>query len=244
MSSDQITELFLHLEGECGGDGNGIVTFAEGESVLTKGVDLEVDECAQLALTAIQNKGYAIWHTRKISVGWSADGQCHPFRADGRGWKGYLAHNGTWSSGAVLAEYLRVGSDTAALARCLGKFGLAKCEERGLFPSSGVFLLGGDDGDCRAIKRSGDLQFDPETGIVASSFPARGYPLAWDVATGSHRLGKPMPKEAARKSAWTAEDAKRWGFLEKRDRAASRTDTFTSWIPTRLPENRRLIGDD
>lgn len=196
ISRSELIDLFEYLEKQCGGDGNGFVLVApDGSTTTQKGVKLASGDIVKRANPWIRKGASLIWHTRKVSVGWVADEQCHPHVVRGKKSNGHLVHNGTWWDGSVLASYLGCGSDTAALAKVIGKFGVKGAESRGLFPRTGVFLME-LDGELRAIKKGGDLYYCPRTGIFASDFPHwwRGFDDCWEVDTGSHSLLAPPPK--------------------------------------------------
>lgn len=206
VSRARLVRLFEYLESTCGGDGNGWVAVAgDGSEYQTcKSLELSARQAAH-DVHRLKRQGYhCYFHTRKVSVGWLSDSQCHPHEVSGPAWDGYLCHNGTWSDGAPLARYLRVGSDTAALAHLLGRHDIDDLEKRRLFPVSGVFLLTGTPrGESsvvhRVLKLSGDLWYCPDSSIWASDFP-----LEWDankpglsvfeVQTGRHNLLKVAPK--------------------------------------------------
>lgn len=198
---NDLCNLFEMLEKSCGGDGNGFVAIGpNGEEYSEKAVKLTSDDIVKKTWRLLR-KGWSLYfHTRKISVGWSSDKQCHPHRIKGDKFVGWLCHNGTWNDGVPLANYLGCGSDTAALARCIGKFGIEGAEKRNLFPKSGVFLIyGSENGETsihRVVKKSGDLQYCPKTGIWASEFD-KDWPYWSQVYTstiGKHLLCKPAPQ--------------------------------------------------
>lgn len=197
ISRGELSDLFDYLERQCGGDGTGYLLIPKDEDKPTrmvKGVKLSTKMVVKDVYRPIRGGHGLIYHTRKVSVGWLSDDQCHPHVVGGRKARGYLVHNGTWYDGVAIANYLGCGSDTAALARVLGKFGMEGAEDRGLFPKSGVFLLH-LNGELRAIKKGGDLRYCPRTGIFASSFPLWWGGGDYEVATGSHSLLSPPPEE-------------------------------------------------
>lgn len=201
ITKAQMLNLLDDLEVACGGDGNGYVAISpNGEQQYSRGVKLEnttiVNQCYKLV-----RQGWALYyHTRKISVGWSDDKQCHPFRIKGPKFDGYLCHNGTWYEGSTLAKYFKCGSDTAALARLIGQFGVGELKARDLFPGSGVFLLyGAAPGETpthKVIKVSGDLEYCAKSGIWASRFDNAWvyYRSVYEADEGSHMLSKPAPQ--------------------------------------------------
>lgn len=216
VSKRDLIELFEYLTLQCGGDGNGFVLVnPDGSTTAEKGVKLENTDIVKKTYPTIRKGGSLIWHTRKVSVGWVSDSQCHPHQIRGRKARGHLVHNGTWYDGATLAGYLGCGSDTAALARVIGKFGVKGAENRGLFPKSGIFLLE-LDGELRAIKKGGDLYYCPKSGVFASDFPFWwvGANEAWEVATGSHSLLSPPPEAPPKPQAvatkWKYEPKSIW----------------------------------
>lgn len=194
--------LLDDLEVACGGDGNGYVLISpKGGIKHAKGVKLQNDEIVNQCYKLVQQGWSMYYHTRKISVGWSDDNQCHPFKIQGPKFHGYLCHNGTWFEGSTLAKFFKCGSDTAALAKLIGQFGIEELKSRDLFPTSGVFLLyGAKPGETpthKVIKVAGDLEYCNKTGVWASQFDT-----AWlysrsvyDVDTGCHMLDKPAPRK-------------------------------------------------
>jgi hypothetical protein len=201
VNRTDLVDLLHMLQKSFGGDGNGFVAVGpNGEQFSEKGVKLDNDAIVVKTWKLIK-KGWSLYyHTRKISVGWSSDKQCHPHLIKGEKFNGWLCHNGTWNDGVPLANYFNCGSDTAALARCIGKFGIEGAEKRNLFPKSGVFLIyGSENGESpihRVVKKSGDLQYCPKTGIWASEFD-KDWPYWSQVYTatvGKHLLCKPAPQ--------------------------------------------------
>jgi len=204
VSRKLLRAQFDALEHSCGGDGNGYFAVrvndrGQVESKLMKGLKLSNGRIVREVYPLIKAGWSVYYHTRKVSVGWLSDEQCHPFAISGRKFKGTLVHNGTWFDGHVLAKFLGVGSDTAALAKSIGMFGIDELEKRELFPKSGVFLLfGGHPTETpthRVLKLSGDLEYCPTTGAWASEFCAGWVGKTYNVENGRHSLEKPAPKE-------------------------------------------------
>lgn len=201
LSRKQFASFFSQLEGSFGGDGNGYSFVGpDGTVSVRKGVKMSCEQIAAEA-HALNRQGNAIYfHTRKISVGWSSNDQCHPFKIDGPSFEGALCHNGTWSEGGTLAKYLCTGSDTATLAHLVGEIGFKELESRKLMPKSGIFLVyGGIPGQVKnhmVLNLGGSLEYCPKTGVWASEFfkdwPA--YSETYRVEEGSHLLEKPAPK--------------------------------------------------
>lgn len=198
----QMTELFDRLQDSCGGDGNGYVAVSsEGQIISNKAVKLTNAQIVKQTYKLLRNGWNIYYHTRKVSVGWLDDSQCHPFEIRGKQFRGWLCHNGTWHDGSVMAKYFQVGSDTAALAKLIGQFGLKRLGEMKLFPTSGVFLLYGSHPSKQPMHRvlylGGDLEYCPITGIWASEL-GQEWPHWNDtyyVATGRHMLEKPAPRK-------------------------------------------------
>lgn len=242
----KMIQFFDHLEKSCGGDGNGYVAIGpKGEVITSKGVNLKNDEIVSVVYHLIRRGWSVYYHTRKISVGWSEDRQCHPFKITGKQFNGYLCHNGTWSNGTVLASYLGVGSDTAALAKVIGKFGINEAEKLGLFPSSGVFLVYGNEpgkhGIHRVIKKYGDLKYCKRTGIWASEFPSdwSGYHNTYTVTNGSHMLDQPAPKYVQKH--YKEEDySKKKGYITSDTSMFRNPDYYAKW---ELEEQIRKNGE-
>lgn len=195
--------FFEQLECSFGGDGNGYAAISpNGDVVIEKGVKRSAHELAKSCMALNRAGWHVYFHTRKTSIGFNHDDQCHPFKIDGPAWKGTLCHNGTWSDGGVLAKYFDVGSDTAAFARLIGEFGLEEIERRKLMPAMGIFLLyGAKPGETpthHAIRMtsSSDLEYCPKTGIWASEFFKDwiGYKETFTVATGIQSLEKQPSK--------------------------------------------------
>jgi hypothetical protein len=80
--------LLIHLEKECGGQGNGVATFAKSGEIefLEKGLNVTTKQCRDIMMNTSYE--YAIFHTRIASVGKVTNERCHPFcqaeRVDGR----------------------------------------------------------------------------------------------------------------------------------------------------------------
>lgn len=201
VNRTDLVDMLHMLEKSCGGDGNGFFAVSpNGQVVSEKGLKLDCCAIVGKVWKLIKNGWDVYFHTRKVSVGWKSDSQCHPFKIEGKRFNGWLCHNGTWRDGVPLANYLGCGSDTAALAKVIGKFGIEGAEKRDLFPSSGVFLIyGSENGETaihRVIKKAGDLQYCPKTGIWASEFD-KDWPYWSQVYTataGKHLLCKPAPQ--------------------------------------------------
>lgn len=199
VSRKKIADFFNKLECSFGGDGNGYAAIGPNEEiVLSKGVKLSTQEIAKAAMSLNRQGWHIYFHTRKTSIGWNSDNQCHPFKIDGPAWKGTLCHNGTWSDGGVLAKYFDVGSDTAAMAQLIGEIGLEEIEKRKMMPHSGIFLIyGAKPGETPShhairLSESSDLEYCPATGIWASDFYKDwdGYASTFTVAAGVNPLGK------------------------------------------------------
>lgn len=200
----ELVNLFKALEKSCGGDGNGYVAVSpEGQIFSNKGVKLTPNTIVKHTYRLIQDGWSLYFHTRKVSVGWIDDDQCHPFEIRGKAFKGWMCHNGTWGDGSVMAKYFGCGSDTAAFARLIGQFGLKKLKEIKLFPLSGVFLLYGNRPSevpmHRVLHIWGDLEYCPHTGIWASEFPGewKHWNDTYNVDYGRHMLNKTPPKRIA-----------------------------------------------
>ena len=196
--------LYSSLEKSCGGDGNGYVAVSqEGQILSNKGLKLTPAQIVKQTYKLVRDGWSVYFHTRKVSVGWLDDDQCHPFEIRGKMFHGWLCHNGTWFDGGVMAKYFGCGSDTAAFARLIGQFGLKKLKEIKLFPTSGVFLLYGASpknvGLHRVLNISGDLEYCPVTGVWASEFGQewKHWDTTYHVATGRHMLDKAPPKRTA-----------------------------------------------
>ena len=204
----ELLEFFNHLQTSCGGDGNGYVAVSEdGRTLSNKAAKLSNGQIVKQTYKLIRDGWSVYYHTRKVSVGWISDEQCHPFEIKGRMFKGYLCHNGTWYEGQTMAKYFGVGSDTAALAKLIGQFGLKNLKDRKLLPESGVFLLYGSTPTKQPMHRvlhiSGDLEYCPVTGVWASEFGEtwKHWNDTYYVEKGRHMLEKPAPKRAIQ-SSW------------------------------------------
>lgn len=201
VNRTDLVDLLHMLEKSCGGDGNGFFAVSPtGEVFSEKGLKLDCCTIVAKVWKLIKNGWDVYFHTRKVSVGWKSDSQCHPFKIEGKKFSGWLCHNGTWRDGVPLANYLGCGSDTAALSKVIGKFGIEGAEKRDLFPSSGIFLIyGSENGETpihRVIKKAGDLQYCPKTGIWASEFD-KDWPhwsQVYTATVGKHLLCKPAPQ--------------------------------------------------
>lgn len=199
------------LETSFGGDGNGYAAIApDGTAIVQKSVKMATSAIARSIVPLIR-QGYAVYfHTRKISIGWKSDEQCHPFYIDGPEFKGVLCHNGTWSEGGTLAKYLGTGSDTATFAYIIGELGLEKIDQRKLMPSHGVFLIyGSSPGETpthNVLHLGGSLEYCPVTGIWASEFfkDWPHYAKAYCVETGAHSLDKQPPRSKFRTTSYSS----------------------------------------
>lgn len=200
VSRKTLNLFFRQLERSFGGDGNGFAAVSEdGTAIIKKAVKLKCEVIAKQAAT-LNKQGYSIFfHTRKISIGWSSDEQCHPFQIKGPEFDGVLCHNGTWREGGILAKYLGTGSDTATFAHLIGQIGIDQIEQRELMPTSGVFLLhGGKPGESKTdnvLHLGGSLEYCGKTGIWASEFFREWphYNETYKVSPGAHILNKPAP---------------------------------------------------
>lgn len=201
ISTKQLVSFFTQLQKSFGGDGNGYAAVSpDGRAVINKGIKLGCNTIAKEVAPLIKQGWSIYFHTRKISVGWSSDEQCHPFEIDGESHTGVMCHNGTWSEGATLAKYLDTGSDTATLAYLIGELGLEELDRRKLMPRSGIFLLYGGAPETTAshkvLNLGGSLEYCPETGVWASEF-FQDWPHWKDTYTvkeGAHMLEKAPPK--------------------------------------------------
>lgn len=208
VTRDDLLTHLNQLEKSMGGDGNGYVAIGpNGEMLLNKGVKLANKKIVNTIYPLIQQGWSVYYHTRKISIGWGCDAQCHPFEIDGDSFSGALCHNGTWMDGGTLAKYLQTGSDTATLAYLIGELGLDELEKRKLIPSSGVFLLyGAEPGETKQHKvllQGGSLEYCPKSGVWSSEF-FKDWPYyndTYDVEKGRHMLEKQPPK--AKYQSWT-----------------------------------------
>ena len=172
-----------------GGDGCGYATVRGGAK---KGVSLTPQKSArQLSrLTAP-----VIWHTRRVSCGMKMDSLCHPFET-GRGW---LAHNGHWSTGAFAARLLNGHWSDSKVAALYAQNHSWKALTKEL--DSGVWLHLIKSG-CQVCYRSGDLYVEQETGALCSE-PWKEWGR-WRLArTGTYEAGeKVLVREAPMSSGW------------------------------------------
>lgn len=212
-----MVELFTKLEKSCGGDGNGYVAVSpEHQIVSNKGLKLTPSQIVKQTYKLIRNGWSVYFHTRKVSVGWLDDDQCHPFEIRGKMFHGWMCHNGTWFDGGVMAKYFGCGSDTAAFARLIGQMGLKKLKEIKLFPSSGVFLLYGSNPKAvplhRVLNISGDLEYCPKTGVWASEFDQtwEHWSDTYYVDAGRHMLDKAPPKRTKLVGYYTGGQSCSW----------------------------------
>jgi hypothetical protein len=192
ISKASIEDSFCELELSMGGDGNGMLWKLprSKEWRVEKGLKFSAEKAAGIAYRVINSGGKVLYHSRKVSVGWLDDSQCHPHRINGRKFSGWLTHNGTWHDGVAIATYLGLGSDTQALARVIGKFGLDESRKAGLFPSRGAFFLVSDNGDVRVIVANGDMVWSDDNGHrIWSSEPVSMSSMDWkNVANGDYHL--------------------------------------------------------
>lgn len=200
VKKKQLVTLFNELEKSCGGDGNGYAVVQNGKPIIRKALNLTCESIVDDVFTYIKAGHSVYFHTRKVSIGWKSDHQCHPFKMDGFYFRGVLCHNGTWGDGGVLAKYFKTGSDTATLAHMIGKMGIRGLKKQQLWPKSGVFLIHGcKPGNIPRNKVhliSGDLQYCPISKIWASEFPTSwdNYNETYDVKEGIHDLDIEAPK--------------------------------------------------
>lgn len=195
LDKSVLTDFLKGLEKSFGGDGNGFAAISPSQTLtLRKAVGLDCEDISN-EIYDLMNLDWAVYfHTRKTSIGYTTDEQCHPFAIKGPHWIGTLCHNGTWSKGETLARYFDVGSDTAAFAKLIGELGLKEIERRKLMPESGVFLLygaaPGEKPQHSVLKIAGSLEYCPETKIWASEFPRtwEHWAKTYTVKTGSHSL--------------------------------------------------------
>lgn len=246
VSRKQLLTQMHALVKSCGGDGNGMAHVSPtGDVVIRKGAKLSAADMVDDIITHQKKGNHTIWHTRKVSVGWVDDSQCHPFEIKGRKMRGVLAHNGTWRDGAVLAHWLGCGSDTAALARMLGKFGAAQLLADYIFPSSGVFLIADTtepgEPEFRAIHKYGDLEYCQKTGIYASEFSLswQWWNQTYSVREGTHNLlFAPSRKQSAQ---WVSTA----GGYKQVYSPIAKTETRSAGIDDYDPSGRyRLYGWD
>lgn len=200
ITKAQLLCLLDDLEVSFGGDGNGYVMISPKNQIKhSKGIKLNNETIANENYKLIRQGWAMYYHTRKISVGWADDNQCHPFEIKGPKFRGYLCHNGTWADGGVLARYFKCGSDTAALAKLLGKFTVEELKAMDLFPHSGVFLIyGAKPGETpthKVIKQSGDLAYCGKSKVWASEFDNDWVYTrsTYKVDNGQYMLEKPAP---------------------------------------------------
>lgn len=210
FSSVDIANSMESLRKSQGGDGDGILTWRKRSGwKCTKGNGIGLAKLAREAYECGRAGGVWVYHTRRVSVGWVEDSQCHPHRASGRKFRGWIVHNGTWTTGRDLAVYLGLGSDSQALARVLGKFGIDGARAVSLFPTGGVVVCAEDaHPELRVIvNRNADMGF-------GYGNHAAGLPLVWaseqvsiqidahDVRDGDHisSVAPPKHRQASKES--------------------------------------------
>jgi hypothetical protein len=160
-----IPDWLEQMEKSFGGDGNGIATLANG---IRKGVNLSVKGTVDILE---QERGPALWHSRKVSSGMKCDELCHPFPTAG----GFLVHNGHWSEGARMAEVLDTiyegdYSDTWLMARLIRVLGFRKAVNR--YKPSGVWLYMSKKGNLGIYKNGGNLWHSGKLRAFGSEAPA------------------------------------------------------------------------
>lgn len=247
----ELLELFNHLQASCGGDGNGYVAVSEdGQIVSNKGAKLTNGSIVKQTYKLIRNGWSLYYHTRKVSVGWITDEQCHPFEIKGREFKGYLCHNGTWFEGQTMAKYFGVGSDTAALAKLIGMFGLKNLKERKLFPESGVFLLyGARPGKTplhRVLYMGGDLEYCPTTGAWASEFGDnwKHWNDTYYVEKGRHMLEKPAPKRAVQSTWVQGSNCSTYKYVPPATKPRYASDIESAWFRRAFEDEKYAHVED
>jgi len=159
---DDVQWLLDYLVSSNGGHGNGCAVFDPDTGALldlVKHVRMSTRRCARMIVNARATGHVALWHTRLVSIGKQCRAQCHPHEVAGPNFVGAIAHNGTWRDGAAIARWLGWSkdkpadgmSDSQCFAHLLGTIGENQMIARGLWPSSGVWLVAGQDGDARPV---------------------------------------------------------------------------------------------
>lgn len=127
-----IVDFLAQLEISCGGHGNGFYCYGFG---LKKGVNLTVEEIANV----VENRsGPFMFHTRLASIGPVTNTLCQPFKIK----KGYVCHNGHWSTDLV--SYLQLKypnglvSDSLIISQLIEEFGFISTFKK--FDIKGVVL--------------------------------------------------------------------------------------------------------
>lgn len=162
---DLAETLFIHLEKEFGGHGNGLALIKKGKISIEKGTAVTCHELAEKA----KNEKYDIlvFHTRIASIGSINDDNCHPFvHGD---W--VIAMNGTESWVRPIAE-LYNKTDTEVICEILDRAPDADLEDklRWLTAHTDSVFVGTYKGTPFVVNAGGDLCY--WDGIFASSFPA------------------------------------------------------------------------
>lgn len=105
---DYVLDVMRRLESKRGGDGNGIWHNDGSGWKVSKGEAMRVEDAARMA---VDSRGAALFHTRKVSVGSKSSVNCHPFRvqwvdSDGVLVSGAAVHNGTFSEAKAFKPQL------------------------------------------------------------------------------------------------------------------------------------------
>ena len=112
INYQELLGLFNALEASCGGDGNGYVAVSpDGASVLNKAVKLTNTQIVKETYKLIRSGWAVYYHTRKISVGWSDDAQCHPFKRKLFPHSGIFLLYGSHPKGQSLHRVLNIAGD-------------------------------------------------------------------------------------------------------------------------------------
>lgn len=165
---NDLADLFDYLDSSQGGDGMGVATIYNGQIRVVRGLSKGIDD---LALTARESEGPALFHTRRATTGPVCDYLCQPFVVDNTA----IVHNGLWRDWDDVATELIIRglldahypiNDSLTAAVMAAKFGRYSLE----VITSGVFVGMTINGAWLHL-RGGSFEWCGEDNIYASDFP-------------------------------------------------------------------------
>lgn len=168
LEAKDFADLFSHLEGTMGGDGNGLAIINGNKPMLVKGVRMDVGILARIAASA---SNPVLFHTRRATTGAVCNTLCQPFVDNGTA----LVHNGIWRDWQSPAmELILQGdldangpiNDSLAAAALVAKYGRYTLEAI----NSGVFVVMTTEGAWLHL-RQGVFKYCEDLDVYASDFP-------------------------------------------------------------------------
>ncbi len=187
ISRKRLGALCAFLESRMGGDGNGIAGVLRGEEPLSYvGAKSDAQKMGRMLWKWSQEGRHGVFHTRKRTHGEVSDANCMPFIARGTA----IAHNGCWPEGGAIATACYPGfSDSRIFAQLWAEKGAKWLLNSELGKPSGVWLLVGPNRQEARVPTGffSDMEFDPDSRIWASEFPAC-FRDSYTVTAGTHKL--------------------------------------------------------